>query len=114
LQGNQGNQGTQGNQGNVGPPYSQTADSNTISFSALTTSPYVETKYAVTTALLSRNIIIQGYSNNTIANVQGVVELYPVSDPGHSTTYWTILMTVRGTNVGASATYTIYYYYANS
>jgi hypothetical protein len=108
-----GPQGTQGNQGPLGPtgptnimPF---ASSNSISFSALSTST-PETQSVASSVPLGMKIFIQGYSTANISNVGGVLALYPSSNGTYSSFYWTITMTVIGSGAGSSASYNIYNY----
>jgi hypothetical protein len=61
----------------------------------------------LTTSILNaQSVIIQGLSNSTAYTIAGIVDLYP-SQGG---TYWIINLTVLPSGMGATTTYTIYYY----
>jgi hypothetical protein len=81
-----------------------------LSFSGLTTSPYIASNSAVSSVELTKKLIFYGFSNNTSGAISGISSLFAESDAGVSTTYWTIKMVVQGTGSSASAAYTIYYY----
>jgi hypothetical protein len=81
-----------------------------LSFSGLTTAPYIASNSVVSSVALTSKLIFYGFSNNTSGAISGVSSLFAESDAGLSTEYWTIKMVVQGTGSSATAAYTIYYY----
>jgi hypothetical protein len=60
----------------------------------------------ITQVPVAKQIFIQGFSNSTPSAVGGVTTLYTAPD----STYYTINLSVVGSDVGGSTTYTVYYY----